>query len=94
MGKSPTVYWGEIVTGLVPVKCNFLGNLFNNSITSEILKIRNKKQANYLNFGKNILETYRAILRVKPRCLVACEIAGKNLIGFHQNVRPPDEQTI
>jgi hypothetical protein len=34
--------------------CDFLGNLLNNQITSEILKIRNKKWSNSTNFVNNI----------------------------------------
>jgi hypothetical protein len=46
------ILWGQFYRlSSCDKKCDFLGNLFNNVITSEILKIRNKKWANFLNFG-------------------------------------------
>ena len=70
--------------------CDFLGNLLNNQITTEILKIRNKKWSNSTNFGNNITKTFRASLRAKPRCYFACEVAARKLLCFNQNVRPPE----
>ena len=85
------ILWGQFYRlSSCDKKCDFLGNLFNSVITSEILKIRNKKWANSLNFGKNIIEKFRAIMRVKPRCQIACEVAARKLVCFNQNVRPPE----
>ena len=64
--------WGRFYrSSTCDSQINLLGNLFNNSVTTEIFKICNKKQAYFLNFGKNILDTYIAIFRVKPSCLLA-----------------------
>ena len=35
-------------------------------------------------------EKHGAIMRAKPRCYIALECAALRLIGFNQNVRPPE----
>ena len=71
-------------------KCDFIGSFFDFAITSEILRVRNKKWADPKSFGNKILEKYGAIMRAKPRCYIALECAALRLIGFNQNVRPPE----
>jgi hypothetical protein len=45
-----------------------------------------------MQFSSNIHSKLRAIITAKPRSHLACEISGKQLIGFNQNGRPPKQQ--
>ena len=56
---------------LASKNCDFIGSFFDFAITSEILRVRNKKWPDPKFFGNNILEKYGAIMRVKPRCYIA-----------------------
>ena len=67
-----------------------MGSFIDFAVTSEILHVKNKKWADPNFFGNNIIEKYGAIMRAKPRCYIALECAALRLIGFNQNVRPPE----
>ena len=62
------ILWGQFYRlSSCDKKCEFLGNLFNSVIKSEILKIRNKKWANSLNFRK--IQSYNESKTPVPNCV-------------------------
>jgi hypothetical protein len=62
-----SILWGHFYrSSTCESQCNFLGNLFNNSITSEILRISNKKQATTLILAKIFLKLIELFYELNP----------------------------
>ena len=86
------IMWGLFQAQPCNKNCTYLGNIINNIVTSEILKLRNKKKADPTYIGKKIREKISANVRAKPNGSMARELVEKNLWDFFHNPRPPDLQ--
>ena len=84
--------WGLFQAQPCNKNCTYLGNIFNNIVTAEILKLRNRKKADPISIGNKIREKLAANVRAKPNGSVARELAEKNLWDFFHTPRPPDPQ--
>jgi hypothetical protein len=85
------ILWGLFQAQPCNKTCTYIGNLFNNIVTAEILNLRNRKKADPSSIGKKVREKIVACTRAKPNGSLARELAAK-MWDFFQNPRPPDPQ--
>jgi hypothetical protein len=82
--------WGLFQAQPCNKPSTLLGNLINNLVTVEIIKIRNLKKADLFVVCNNIRDSVAVINKAKPNGKIACEVAAKKMGAFFQNPRPPE----